>query len=96
MIKHQDGHADKPHYGDFIAARTQQGLNSLNSSFGSNFRTKALERVAECCKQGTSKFSRMKVISVMELTGGCQNPDDRENASGNLYLPVTGCHRRLA
>ena len=56
MIRHQNGHVDKTHYDDFIAA-------SLNSFFESNFRTNALAKVVTGCNQRTGKFLCRKVDS---------------------------------
>ena len=51
VLKHQNGHVDKTHYDDFIAARSRQGLNSLNSIVESHSRTRALGSVVTGCNQ---------------------------------------------
>ena len=51
----------KTHYFYFVAARSQQGLDSLNTSLEWRFRTKALGRAVPGCNQRTGKLSRRKV-----------------------------------
>ena len=45
VIKHDDGHFERTHYDDLIAASSQEGLSSLNSSLESNLRTKQHRQV---------------------------------------------------
>ena len=77
VLKHQNGHVDKTHNDDFIAARSQQGLNSLNSIRESRFHTRALVKVllqAATREQATSP------------AGGSQNPDARKPTHRGTWL----------